>query len=343
MIRLEAAPESPVRLLEKPVSHWQERFLAPLLARDSGSGDWRLVVRAGVLIEPQGFTAAPILDFLRRPEATAEGVLAPPGAPFWLVPESVRSAFDVSTPPPGVWPWPAGIPFVEVARDLAGAIRTIKAWQAVRWFAAGVILTDPCQCWIGGDVEIAPGVEIHTGVVIAGASRIGRGTSIAPHCVIENARVGERCTLLPGCVIRDSDIADQTTLGPYCHLREHTLVREGAKVGNFVELKKTDFGAGAKAMHLSYLGDATVGSRVNVGAGTITCNYDGTSKHPTVIEDGVFIGSGTELVAPLTVRRGAYVGAGSTLTEDVPAGALAIARSRQRNVPDWVARKKRQG
>ena len=130
------------------------------------------------------------------------------------------------------------------------------------------------------------------------------------------------------------------SVGPFAHLRPETVVGEGAKIGNFVELKKTTLGPGSKANHLAYLGDATIGARVNVGAGTITCNYDGTHKHPTVIEDGAFIGSDTQLIAPVRVGKGAYVAAGSSITEDVPAGALGIARGRQTNIDGWVQRKK---
>jgi bifunctional UDP-N-acetylglucosamine pyrophosphorylase/glucosamine-1-phosphate N-acetyltransferase len=130
-------------------------------------------------------------------------------------------------------------------------------------------------------------------------------------------------------------------LGPYCHVRLNSLVREGAKIGNFVEMKKSVLGQGSKAMHLSYIGDATVGRKVNVGAGTITCNYDGVNKNPTRIGDRVFIGSGTELVAPVSIQNDSYVAAGSTITEDVPRHALAVARQRQRNIRGWVLRKRR--
>jgi bifunctional UDP-N-acetylglucosamine pyrophosphorylase/glucosamine-1-phosphate N-acetyltransferase len=130
-------------------------------------------------------------------------------------------------------------------------------------------------------------------------------------------------------------------LGPYCHLRNGSLVQAGAKMGNFVEMKKSVLGRGSKAMHLSYIGDATVGRKVNIGAGTITCNYDGMKKNPTCIGDNVFIGSGTELVAPLTVHSDSYVAAGSTITEDVPRYALAVARQRQKNIAGWVLRKKK--
>ena len=140
------------------------------------------------------------------------------------------------------------------------------------------------------------------------------------------------------CVIERSEIAAGAIVGPFARLRPDSRVGEQAHVGNFVELKKTTLGRGSKANHLSYLGDATIGERVNVGAGTITCNYDGTAKHPTVIEDGAFIGSDTQLIAPVRVGKGAYVAAGSSVTDDVPDDALAIARGRQTNKPGWVSR-----
>ena len=131
----------------------------------------------------------------------------------------------------------------------------------------------------------------------------------------------------------------RSAVGPFAHLRPETVVETGARIGNFVELKKTTLGAGSKANHLSYLGDATIGANVNIGAGTITCNYDGAKKHPTVIEDGVFIGSDSQLIAPVRVGKGAYVAAGSSITADVPAGSLGIARGRQSNIEGWVEKK----
>jgi bifunctional UDP-N-acetylglucosamine pyrophosphorylase/glucosamine-1-phosphate N-acetyltransferase len=154
-------------------------------------------------------------------------------------------------------------------------------------------------------------------------STIGDGVVIRNHCVLESAT-----------------LAEGVTLGPFAHLRPGSDIRAHAHVGNFVELKKTVFGERSKAGHLAYLGDATIGADVNIGAGTITCNYDGVRKNPTVIEDGAFIGSDSQLVAPVTVGRGAYVAAGSSITENVPGGALAIARGRQVNKEGWVERKK---
>ena len=142
-------------------------------------------------------------------------------------------------------------------------------------------------------------------------------------------------------MINDSSLAADARVGPFAHLRGGVVVREQARVGNFVELKKTTLGPGSKAMHLAYLGDAEIGSKVNIGAGTITCNYDGVSKNRTTIEDGAFIGSDSQLIAPVTVGKGAYVGSGTTIRDDVPAGALAVSAGKQRNLEGWVEKKKR--
>ena len=171
--------------------------------------------------------------------------------------------------------------------------------------------------------------------MIRGECRVGKGVRIMPYCFIEDSEIDDGCTLLPGCVIRNSRVGPGAQLGPYSHLRQQSNVGASARIGNFVEMKKSDIGKGSKASHLSYLGDATIGTDVNIGAGTITCNYDGENKHPTIVEDGVFIGSGTELVAPVHLHRNSFVGAGSTITEDVPEDALALSRQRQRNLLGW--------
>ncbi|HSA92280.1 MAG TPA: DapH/DapD/GlmU-related protein, partial [Terriglobales bacterium] len=170
----------------------------------------------------------------------------------------------------------------------------------------------------------------------------GSDCRIRSYSVISDCEIESGVTIRPGCVLDQSRVRRGAVLGPYSHLRPGTDVGAGAHVGNFVETKKARLGRGSKANHLTYLGDAEIGAGVNVGAGTITCNYDGARKHVTVIEDRAFIGSDTTLVAPVRVGRGAYVGAGSSITENVPAGALAIARGRQVNKPGWVRRNKGQ-
>jgi bifunctional UDP-N-acetylglucosamine pyrophosphorylase/glucosamine-1-phosphate N-acetyltransferase len=155
-----------------------------------------------------------------------------------------------------------------------------------------------------------------------------------------DSELGDSVKVNNFCLITGSRIAGGASIGPFAHLRPETSLAEGVRVGNFVELKKTSIGAGSKVNHLAYLGDAEVGAQVNVGAGTITCNYDGQQKRRTVIQDGAFIGSDSQLIAPVTVGKGAYVGAGSSITNDVPAGALGIARGRQINVEGWAERRK---
>lgn len=203
----------------------------------------------------------------------------------------------------------------------------------------GVIIEDMGNFYMEGIVPVGEGTHIETGVVIKGDSKIGENVRVYPNCYIENSVIADNCTLLPGCIVRDSELEAGVQIGPYTHLRAGALVKKNAKMGNFVEMKKSVLGEGSKAMHLSYIGDATVGTKVNIGAGTITCNYDGVNKNKSVIEDGAFIGSGTELIAPITIKKNSYVAAGSTVNEDVPEDSLAVARQKQRNIAGWVTRK----
>lgn len=224
--------------------------------------------------------------------------------------------------------------------ELADVSRIVRQGKNEELMAAGVTIVDPATTYIDPDVQIGADTVIHPGVVIEGQSRIGAACEIQAHVRIADSEIGDRVTINNFCLIVGARVADGVAIGPFAHLRPETVVGEGARIGNFVELKKTTLGAGSKANHLSYLGDATIGAGVNIGAGTITCNYDGEKKHPTVIEDGVFIGSDSQLVAPVTVGKGAYVAAGSSITRDVPAGALGIARGRQENKEGWAAKKK---
>jgi len=218
----------------------------------------------------------------------------------------------------------------------------IVDYQVLTLLSQGVIIEDFRHFYIEGFPPIGQGTSIGSGTVIKGDSRIGEQVTIYPHCFIENARIASRCIILPGCIIRDSILEEDTQIGPYTHLRSGAVVKKGAKMGNFVEMKNSVLGEESKSMHLTYIGDAQVGKKVNIGAGTITCNYDGKTKNRTVIEDNVFIGSGTELIAPVTVKRNSYVGAGSTITEDVPEDSLGIARQKQRNIIGWSLRKRKQ-
>ena len=225
--------------------------------------------------------------------------------------------------------------------ELAEVSRIVRQTKNEELMAAGVTIIDPATTYIDPDVEIGADTVIHPGVAIEGHSRIGSACEIQSHVRIVDSEIADRAAVNNFCLIIGSRIAEDASVGPFAHLRPDSVVGAGAKIGNFVELKKTTMGAGSKANHLAYLGDATIGAKVNVGAGTITCNYDGTKKHATVIEDGAFIGSDTQLIAPVRVGKGAYVAAGSSITEDVPDGALGIARGRQSNVEGWVQRKKR--
>ncbi len=203
--------------------------------------------------------------------------------------------------------------------------------------AAGVTIRRPETCVIDAEVEIAPDTLIEPFVQLLGRTRIGSGCRIRSFTVIENCALGNNVLIRQSCVLEESIVADGAQIGPFAHLRSGSEIGENAHVGNFVETKKARLGRGAKANHLTYLGDAEIGEGANIGAGTITCNYDGVNKHPTRIGKGAFVGSDTTLVAPVNVGDGAYIGAGSCITKDVPADALAVARGRQLTKKGWAA------
>jgi bifunctional UDP-N-acetylglucosamine pyrophosphorylase/glucosamine-1-phosphate N-acetyltransferase len=205
---------------------------------------------------------------------------------------------------------------------------------------AGVTLDDPSTTSVDEDVTVGPDTIIGPRVELQGRTVIGAGCHIHAGVRLTDATLADGVTVLDHSIVVESRIGPGAQVGPFAHVRPGSDIQANARVGNFVELKKTTLGRGSKANHLAYLGDATIGDRVNVGAGTITCNYDGASKHPTVIEDDVFIGSDSQLVAPVTIGRGAYVAAGSSITQDVPADALGIARGRQENKADWAAKRR---
>jgi bifunctional UDP-N-acetylglucosamine pyrophosphorylase/glucosamine-1-phosphate N-acetyltransferase len=223
--------------------------------------------------------------------------------------------------------------------ELAEVAAMIRSERNDALMAAGVTLVDPATAYIGPDVAIEPDTVVHPNVHLEGRTRIASGCEIHANVRIVNSTLAEGVVVNNFCLILDSRVERGARIGPFAHLRPDSVVGEDAHVGNFVELKKTTLGRGSKANHLAYLGDATIGAKVNVGAGTITCNYDGVAKNPTVIEDGAFIGSDSQLVAPVRVGQGAYVAAGSSITEDVPPGALAIARGKQVNKEGWVAKR----
>lgn len=200
---------------------------------------------------------------------------------------------------------------------------------------AGVTLIDPSSTHISPEARIGRDTEIYPGTHIYGASRIGSGTFIGPNVWIEDSVIGKNVHIRSSCYITEARIGDSVTVGPFAHLRPEADISQGAKIGNFVEIKKSKVGRGSKVPHLSYVGDASLGKGVNIGAGTITCNYDGVNKYRTELADDVFIGSDTMLVAPVKLGKGAVTGAGSTITKDVPAGALAIGRARQTVIENW--------
>ncbi len=225
-------------------------------------------------------------------------------------------------------------------RELAEAASILRKRKIDALMDSGVTFPAPERTYVESDVRVGQDVIIDPGVMLLGNTRVGRGARIQTGCVVEDSVIGEGAHLKPYTVITGSKVGKNAVLGPFSHLRPESVIGEGAHIGNFVEVKKSRIGKGSKANHLSYLGDATVGKKVNVGAGTITCNYDGIRKHPTVLGDGVFVGSDTMLVAPVTVGKGALIGAGSTITKNVPPYALAVCRAEEKVIEQWVARKK---
>jgi bifunctional UDP-N-acetylglucosamine pyrophosphorylase / glucosamine-1-phosphate N-acetyltransferase len=216
----------------------------------------------------------------------------------------------------------------------------MRAAKARELMANGVTIVRTDTCFIDSDVQIGADTVIEPFVHITGTTRIGEDCRIRSFSVIHNSQIADGVTVRPGCIMDNAKVATGAIIGPYSHLRPGSDIGENAHIGNFVETKKVKMGRGSKANHLTYLGDAEIGSGVNVGAGTITCNYDGVNKHLTRIEDGVFVGSDSTLVAPVTIGAGAYVGAASCITEDVPADALAIGRGKQINKEGWAKAKR---
>jgi bifunctional UDP-N-acetylglucosamine pyrophosphorylase / glucosamine-1-phosphate N-acetyltransferase len=226
--------------------------------------------------------------------------------------------------------------------DLAAVESEIQRRHVEKLMRDGVTFRNPSTVVIDSTVSIGADSVVYPFVTLEGKTTIGTGCVINPGTHLMNVTVGNEVHLKTGTVAEDSVIEDEATVGPYAHLRPGTRLGKRVKVGNFVETKKAVFAAGAKASHLSYIGDAEIGADVNIGAGTITCNFDGVNKHKTVLEDGAFIGSDTQLIAPVRVGKGAYIGAGSTITKDVPADALALSRTPQKIVEGWAARKREQ-
>ncbi|MEK7370372.1 MAG: bifunctional UDP-N-acetylglucosamine diphosphorylase/glucosamine-1-phosphate N-acetyltransferase GlmU [candidate division NC10 bacterium] len=224
-------------------------------------------------------------------------------------------------------------------KQLAQVSAAVRRRILDRIMAEGVTVLDPASTFVDDTVRIGADTVLYPGVILEGQTVIGSECVVGPGCHVVSSRLGDRVALKPYCVLTEARVEDGAQLGPFCHLRPLSHVGPAAKIGNFVEIKKSRIGRGAKVPHLSYVGDATVGEGANLGAGTITCNYDGVNKHETVIGDRAFIGTNASLVAPVTIGEGAYVAAGSVITKNVPPGALAVARGRQEIREGWAARR----
>jgi bifunctional UDP-N-acetylglucosamine pyrophosphorylase/glucosamine-1-phosphate N-acetyltransferase len=232
---------------------------------------------------------------------------------------------------------------VNSKRELAAIERRYQSVQAQRLLDEAVTLADPARIDVRGELSCGTDVAIDVNCVFEGSVTLAEGVRIGPNCLLRNVRIGAGTEVLAFSHLEDSEIGARCRLGPYARLRPGNSLADEVHVGNFVELKASRIGKGSKANHLSYIGDSEVGSAVNVGAGTITCNYDGAAKHRTIIEDECFIGSDTTLVAPVRVARGSYIGAGSTINKDTPAGQLTLSRARQVSLPAWKPPKKKKG
>jgi bifunctional UDP-N-acetylglucosamine pyrophosphorylase/glucosamine-1-phosphate N-acetyltransferase len=222
--------------------------------------------------------------------------------------------------------------------QLAEARRELQRRTNKRLMESGVAIIDPDRTYIDESVEVGPGARIYPGTHLEGSTTVGAGSQVGPDVFAVDSTIGKDSTVWYA-VLRSAQVGDECEVGPYASLRPGTVLERGAKAGTFVETKNTVLGEGAKAPHLTYLGDATVGARANIGAGTVTCNYDGYDKHPTVIGEGAFIGSDTMLVAPVEIGEHAITGAGSVITRDVADGALALERSDQREIPGYAQRR----
>jgi bifunctional UDP-N-acetylglucosamine pyrophosphorylase / glucosamine-1-phosphate N-acetyltransferase len=231
---------------------------------------------------------------------------------------------------------------VNSREELAQVETFMRAEINRRWMRHGVTILNPATVAIDVEVDLQPDTTVYPGVIIEGKSVVGRGCTLMSYSHLRNAVLEENVLVDHCSVIRNSTVGRNSQIGPFAHIRENTSIGAQARIGNFVEVKKCQVGDESKAAHLAYLGDAQIGRDVNIGAGTITCNYDGINKNQTVIEDNVFVGSDSQLIAPVTIHRGAYVAAGSSITEDVPEYALGIARGRQINKAGWAAERARQ-
>lgn len=219
--------------------------------------------------------------------------------------------------------------------QLAAAETAYRALRCAELLAAGATLVDPARCDLRGSVEVGRDVYVDVNVIFEGRVRLGDRVRVGPNCVLRNVELGADTIVFANSLLEQAQVGRDCRIGPYARLRPGARLADQVHVGNFVEVKNSDIGTGSKANHLSYVGDSSIGAGVNLGAGTITCNYDGADKHRTVIGDGVFIGSGSMLVAPVKIGAHATIGAGSTITHETPAGKLTLARSRQVTIENW--------
>ena len=335
----------------KDITFWVKNIFSNLKFYDIGKISTRFEflilfnLNSFLKIQPEGVNE--IFDFVKT-QGDPENIVSVEGNPFFVIPKknfkglksgickklkknrdvkniNLKNSFKV----------------LNLYSDLKEIEDFIISFQVRNYIDQGVLIDDYSNFYVEGLIPVGKGTRISTGNVIRGSSEIGKNVVIYPNSYIEDSIIQDNCTILPGCVVRDSKLEQSVQIGPYTHLRNGSVVKKGAKTGNFVEMKKSVLGKGSKSMHLTYIGDSEVGENVNIGAGTITCNYDGVKKHKTVIEDNVFIGSGTELIAPVVIKKNSYVGAGSTIDRDVPEGSLAIARQEQKNIKDWTKKKKK--
>lgn len=228
---------------------------------------------------------------------------------------------------------------INTREDLHNACHYLRDKIISEWLSAGVSFIDKLSAFIHPDAKIGMDTVIYPNVHIEGKTIIGKGCTIYPNTRIADSTIGNNVIIKDSTVIESSIIKDKAAIGPFAHIRPGSVIGQSSKIGNFVEIKKSIIGEKTKASHLSYIGDAEIGKNVNIGAGTITCNYDGREKNKTIIEDNVFVGSDTQLIAPVSVGKGAYIGAGSTITKDVPPLSLAVSRTEQKNIEKWAIKK----
>jgi bifunctional UDP-N-acetylglucosamine pyrophosphorylase / glucosamine-1-phosphate N-acetyltransferase len=311
----------------------QDGRIAAIVEHRDASPDQRAIreINSGIY----AFDIAPLFDALRRiGSANAQGE--------YYLPDLVRIYRDRGLPVETVTlDDPVEILGVNSRKELAQVAQALRAARNDELMASGVTLVDPATAYIGPDVTIGPDTVVHPNVYLEGRTRIGARCEIQCGVRIVDSTVADDVLVNSYSVITDSSIERGANIGPFAHVRPQSHIEEDAHVGAFVELKKTRMGRGSKAGHLAYLGDATIGANVNVGAGAITVNYDGRTKSRTTIEDDAFIGSDSQLIAPVTIGKGAYVAAGSSITENVPPGALAIGRGRQANKEGWVEKNRK--